>query len=548
MARQIGFRALIPGLALALGIALVASNAQAGVNFTSGKVYVQQKVYDKACHFLELAREEEPDNVQVYSLLGYARAQMHQYASAGAVFAIGIKTAGDKKDKKHQDEMDQNRKAVYIDLFNKGVSALNRAGSVSKDDSRTTDEGSPQAAIMKAQGEPKDFSRFTEGGKLNEFWYYPDKGTAYHFSPASQQPFQLPYKPFALPADPKVAVTDTTTFAPYAGASAVGEAAYDFELAMLVDPNSSDVYKNLSYLYEILGRTDDAIRAAQHGLELNPGDKQLNQNLKVAVMGRGNRLYNAKRYEEAVPAYRDAMKFDTTGTVLYLSRIADSYQQAAGSIQDDKNPKKAELLNNAGATYMEVFEKAPHDSAGAEMRENAIYNSAIIQLNLGDNKKASEILNKGLAEYPKSKEILILAAETEFQNGDVANAVTHARAYTQLDPKEPRAHAVLFNGLVKLGKKDEAYSEYTLYKALSDGKQRTGSQLKTWVDSADNRLGPGNQLKKTLATEGGYPDEVRTFTDNDKTLESWFYWSKGKSVTFVEGQVFSQATFPPVKQ
>jgi len=548
MARHSGYRALVAVLALALGIALGFQTAQAGVNFTSGKVYVQQKVYDKACHFLELAREEEPDNVQVYSLLGYARAQMHQYASAGASFEIGIKVATDKKDKKHQDEMEQNRKAVYIDLFNKGVSALNRAGSVSKDDSRTMDEGTPQAALAKEQGEPKDFSRFTEGGKLNEFWYYPDKGMAYHFSPSSPQPLQLPYKPFQLPADAKTAVTDTTTFPAYAGASAVGEAAYDFELAMLVDASSPDVYKNLSYVYEILGRTDDAIRAAQHGLALNPSDKQLNQNLKVAVMGRGNRLFNAKRYEEAVPAYREAMKFDTTGTVLYLSRIADSYQQAAGSIQDEKSPKKTELLNNAGTTYMEVFEKAPHDSAGAEMREGAIYNAAIIQLNLGDNKKAIEIMNKGLAEYPKSKDILILAAETEFQNGDIPNAVAHARTYTQIDPKEPRAHAVLFNGLLKMGKKDESYAEYTLYKALSDGKQRTGSQLKTWVDSADNRLGPGNQLKKTLATEGGYPDEVRTFTDGDKTLESWFYWSKGKSVTFVEGQVFSQASFPPLKQ
>ena len=45
----------------------------------------------------------------------------------------------------------------------------------------------------------------------------------------------------------------------------------------------------------------------------------------------------------------------------------------------------------------------------------------------------------------------------------------------------------------------------------------------------------------------GYPDEVRTFSDGDKMLESWFYWSKGKSITFLEGQVFSQATFPPLK-
>ena len=77
-------------------------------------------------------------------------------------------------------------------------------------------------------------------------------------------------------------------------------------------------------------------------------------------------------------------------------------------------------------------------------------------------------------------------------------------------------------------------------------KQRTGSQLKTWIDSAPNRLGAKEQLTKTKTAEG-YPEEVRTFMDGEKALESWFYWSKGKSITFLEGQVFSQATFPPAR-
>jgi len=45
----------------------------------------------------------------------------------------------------------------------------------------------------------------------------------------------------------------------------------------------------------------------------------------------------------------------------------------------------------------------------------------------------------------------------------------------------------------------------------------------------------------------GYPDELYTYSDDGKTFESWFYWSKGKSVTFMEGQVFSQGTFPAQK-
>ena len=67
------------------------------------------------------------------------------------------------------------------------------------------------------------------------------------------------------------------------------------------------------------------------------------------------------------------------------------------------------------------------------------------------------------------------------------------------------------------------------------------------MDAAENRYGPKHVLKKTLTAEGGYPDEVRTFQDGEKSLESWFYWSKGKVITFMDGQVLSQATFPPTK-
>src|SRR3954465_72299 len=55
----------------------------AGVCFTSGKGYVQQKVYDKAAYFLDCARKQEPDNIDAYSLLAIARCELHQYIAGG---------------------------------------------------------------------------------------------------------------------------------------------------------------------------------------------------------------------------------------------------------------------------------------------------------------------------------------------------------------------------------------------------------------------------------------------------------------------------------
>jgi tetratricopeptide (TPR) repeat protein len=231
---------------------------------------------------------------------------------------------------------------------------------------------------------------------------------------------------------------------------------------------------------------------------------------------------------------------------MYLSRIAESYQLAAAPTKEGAVGRDS-LLNNAANTYMLVVEKAPQDSAGMWAKENSLYNASVIQMTLNRYPKAVEILNQAVAMFPKSKELLSLNGQAKFQTNDFDGTVAAMRKVLELDPKDKDAHQFLFLAFNKLNKRDESVAEYTVFKALSDGKQRLGSQVKIWVDSAGNRLPAGHQLTKTVKADG-YPDEVRTYSDGDKTLESWFYWTKGKSITFLDGQVFSQATFPPVKQ
>jgi tetratricopeptide (TPR) repeat protein len=325
----------------------------------------------------------------------------------------------------------------------------------------------------------------------------------------------------------------------------VAEAAYQFEMAMLVNSSTSDIFKNLSYVYGVLGRPDDAIAAAQMGLKIKPGDEQLTRNLRAAALGRGNRLFDSKRYVEAAPAYRAAMMYDSAGVVTYLSRIAESYQLAAQGAKE--GPERTAWNDSAAATYMEVVVRAPSDSLGMATRENSIYNAAVIKVNQGKNEEAAKILDEGMKIFPKSKDIVLLAGQTKYALNNFEGTVTAMRQGLEIDPKEPTAHQYLFLALNKLGKKDDSVAEYTVYRALTDGRPRTGNQLKIWVDSSGNRFkGADQQLKKTV-TSDGYPEEVRTYADGDKMLESWFYWTKGKSITFLDGQVFSQATFPPAK-
>ena len=522
---------------------LSAPPAQAGICFTSGKVYVQQKVWDKACHFLECARLEEPSNLQVYSLLAVARAQQRQFASAGAAMTIGIRLAAEKKDAKRQKEIESNRDAVFAQLYNQGLAALNRAGTLSADPNRTTgEETSPQGVVEKANGMPKEFGRFAESGQVHEYWYYPDKGVGYHFAPGMTEARQFPYKPFLGPPAPEAAITDTTIFPLFTGACRVEEAAYNFTMASYIDSRNADGFKNLSYVFELLGRADEAIAAARTGLTLKPDDKQLMQNLRVAVMGPANRAFTAQNYSEAIRLYRIAGDLDPGSKLIYGSQIADSWYNWASKL--DKGPQKTATFDSAAVAYMTLLNEAPAEST--TMRENALYNSAVIYSNLENYKEAVRILDMAVGLYPKNKELLSLAGQTKVQAEDAAGAVVVLKKALEIDPSDATVHQFLFLAYTKLKKQEESVAEYTVYKALSDGKQKVGPAVKIWVDSAGNRLGAQQQITKTVGTEG-YPEEVRTYPDGDKTLECFFYWGKGKAITFLNGQHFSQLSFPPKK-
>ena len=489
------WRSFRAALAFLAASTLASSSATASVCFTSGKVYMQQKVWDKAATQLECARKLEPANMQVYLLLGSARSELSEYASAGAAFELGIAAAKAKKDDKKAAEIKNNQMAYMSRLYNFGVKAMSQAGN-------SIDPAAESAGIDSAFGL------------------------------------------FGLPKDPNVAIVDSTAYPKYDGPSHVQEAVYYFRLAALVAPKEADPYRNLAYLYDLLGRSDDAMNAARAGLAIAPNDEKLQKNLRAAAVGNANRLYNAKEYRKAIDAYRKAAENDPAGRITYESRIADAHYHIASDM-DEKDPTRAALFDSTVAAYNDLLKDTPPESL--LIRETAYYNQAVIYSNQGKHKEAVVVLDQAVKEFPKSKDLLLLSGQTKYNANDFAGSADLLKRAVAEDPKDWQIHQSLFQTLTKLNKQTESVAEYTLYKALGpESKSRTGSQLKVWVDAADNRYGPQHQLKKTLTSEG-MPDEVRTYQDGDKRLESWFYWSKGKAITFMEGQVLSQSTFPPTK-
>ena len=470
--RERAARALSAAVVTLVAISLTAPTAVAGLCFTSGKVYVQQKVWDKAARFLECARHEEPENLQLYGLLGIARVQLRHFRSAGAAFQIGINMATEAKDEKRLKEMKQNRDAALAGLYNKGLAAMSRAGNVEPATARTTAAGTHQAKIEAEKGAPTDFAKWSEGGGEHEIWYYAD-GSATYFPSTGEEPTTLNMLEFGGTFDLQTAVVDSTEFPDYGGPSKVLEAVYNFELASMVDRASVETYTNLSFLYERVGRIDDAIAAAKAGLALMPkkeNETNLIRNLRAAAMGRGNRLYNDGKYKESIPAYWSAMETDTTNQIVYLDRIAESWLRYAEPLPKDSPERKA-AFDSASTNYKLLYDLAPADAH--DEKQNSIYNAAVIATNQADYKRAASILDKGLAEYPKNKDLQSLAGQAKFQAEDIDGAIVNLRNAVELDPKDATNHQFLFLSYLKKGNKEASSAEYAMYKALREGKQRT---------------------------------------------------------------------------
>lgn len=545
------YRPIIRGAALLAVASMLfgpATPALAGICFTSGRVYVQQKNWSKACWNLECARLEEPGELKIYNLLAYARSQQGQYMSSGGALEIGLKQANadPKKHKKELAELQQTRRAVTVDLFNRGLKALNNAGNPTFQEVRTQgDETSPQGRVEKEHGAPPYYAIVNEGGRVHEFWYYPEKGKSFHYVSDATEAEEEPYVPYRGFGSPEQAVVDTTVFGPYQGGSYFAEAAYWFELASYVDPGSVDTYLNLSYVLNALGRAEDAMHAAKLGLAIDPKNDRLQKNLRASAMSTGNRFYGAGEYPAAIKAYYAAMVVDTASTIAYMERIANSWYNRAQQL--DKSPEKTAAYDSAAAAYQHLLDVVPADTVAAnvKVRENALYNASVVYNNLENYARAAEILEKAVELFPNNREMASLLGQMRFLANDYKGAVPHLKRAIELDPADALSHQYLFNSLMKLERTKEAEDEYWMYRSLNDGTPKRANLIKIWCDTADNRYGKENDLNAVRAAEQ-YPEEVRTFSDeNNKTVESWFYWAKGKSFTFREGKKVGQGTFPP---
>ncbi len=122
----------------------------------------------------------------------------------------------------------------------------------------------------------------------------------------------------------------------------------------------------------------------------------------------------------------------------------------------------------------------------------------------GKFKDVVALLNPRRGMYAGSAAFLITLAESEYDSilYDAArDDLQHAIA---IDPDSYQAHFLLANALVKLGKVDQATSEYRLAIGLSPDQPRTYCQLALVLQSKQDQAGAEEQLAKALSIDSRY--------------------------------------------
>lgn len=147
-------------------------------------------------------------------------------------------------------------------------------------------------------------------------------------------------------------------------------------LAIALDPQIADLYKNFSLTLSSLGRYDEAIDAARKAIALDPRHYDSYQNLGKALVKSGRR-------EEAIGVYNKALEIDP--------RAADTYEELGSAFIDLKR------FNEALNLYHELILIEPKNVL-ANLRLGSIY------WTFGQNKEAVEYCQKAINAADKYNE------------------------------------------------------------------------------------------------------------------------------------------------
>lgn len=216
----------------------------------------------------------------------------------------------------------------------------------------------------------------------------------------------------------------------------LSEAIYAYRglLPHLSKANRVPVYKQLGYLYTKTDRLRKAISTYLQAAETDHNDPNLYYNLAYLYRKTG-------RQEEANSYLSKAVALDPENTEARL--------RLANNLMEEGSLKKAKKYVD------EVLSKKPHHLEALLLLAN-------IAERQGNEEELKEAYKGILSVKPENETILYNLGALEYKSGNLEESIQHLRKYSELNPKDPDIHLLLFEMYKELEKNSLALEEAKL--------------------------------------------------------------------------------------
>ncbi len=252
-----------------------------------------------------------------------------------------------------------------------------------------------------------------------------------------------------------------------------------WENAVKVCPDVSVItYSELGNAYQDAGRLDDAIRAYDQAIALDPLPS-------APYDSKGTCLYTKGFVEEAAKLFQAAIGKEPRNAIPH-SNLSKAYQQmgkyeealaeAGKAVQFD--PGLASAYNNLGASYW--YLKQPGKSFEAYQKaisldpdnQSYLINLANLYAQGGKYDEAVGLYQQGIAVNPRKMIYYLNLGYIYFQTGKYQNAVDLLQRAADLQPGNPGIYQKLGLTYEKMGQGGLAAESFAKAKALAEAKGR----------------------------------------------------------------------------
>jgi tetratricopeptide (TPR) repeat protein len=225
-------------------------------------------------------------------------------------------------------------------------------------------------------------------------------------------------------------------------------------------------HSNLGITLFQKGRVDEAITQYQTALQIKPDYTEVHNNLGNALFQKGNADEAIAQYQQALqinPYYAEAC-YDLGNALFQKGNVDEAIAHFQQALQI--KPDYAEACYNLGTALLQkgnVDEAIAHFQQALQIKPDymeAHINLGNALLQKGNVDEATTHFQKALQIKPGDAEACYNLGNALLQKGNVDEAITHLQQALQINPDDAEACYTLGNALLQKGKVDEAIAQY----------------------------------------------------------------------------------------